>query len=118
MLKLINSRNLRCRRWGSFVVLLAVLSLTVSVTTRYSFSHDGSSPAANQTAHKTSPQDQVRQRLLKNADTWMPPVVCVIMLEAPVEYPRIAPVGPPVADLFFEKNLYNRPPPILNPYLL
>lgn len=113
MLHLKNADASRCRQWCVLVVLFAVVSLTVSVTTRYGYSHGTSQSTAVQ---KHSSQDRVRQRLLKNAATWTPPVVCAEVLEAPPFYPRIAPAGPPIPNLLLEKNLYNRPPPFLNRY--
>jgi hypothetical protein len=104
------------RRWHWFygVILVAAISLTVSVVTRYNFS----SSADNRTvitARSHSSFDNGRQRLLKNGASWVAPVSTAEIFHAPVSYSRIAPSGPPIPRLFFEKKLYNRPPPFLNP---
>jgi hypothetical protein len=114
MLRLTNIEESRCRNWCAVVVLFAAISLTVSVATRYGFTRAASNNVSTSVQKHLSP-DPGRQRLLKNAATWMPPVVSATVLLAPASYPRIAPAGPPIPSLFFEKNLYNRPPPYLNP---
>ncbi|HEY1801251.1 MAG TPA: hypothetical protein VGG46_09995 [Terriglobales bacterium] len=46
------------------------------------------------------------------AAQWVPPVAVVVDAVLVISsYPRLAPAGPPVADLFYEETLYNRPPP-------
>ncbi len=100
----------RCRRRWAVVVLLTVCSLTVSVATRYTFSRGlNESKAASARSH-VSPE-LTRQRLLKNAATWMPPVVASEVVYECSAYPRIAPSGPPIPSLFYEESLFNRPPP-------
>jgi hypothetical protein len=106
--------NSRRWHWFYFVILFAAVSLTLSVVTRYTFSYSAHKRTAI-TAHSNSFRDHGRQRLLKNAATWVAPVSTAEVFQAPVSYPRIAPSGPPIPRLFFEKNLYNRPPPVLNP---
>ena len=110
MLRLTNFDGSQRQRWCAVVVLFAVCALTVSVTTRYTLSR-GVSDNSVKTVRKHVSPEQSRQRLLKNAATWMPPVVSSSVLQAPTFYPRIAPAGPPIPRLFFEQNLYNRPPP-------
>jgi len=100
----------RHRTWCALVVLLAVCSLTVSVATRYSSSSDPSSPTVKTVQTHTTP-DAKRQRLAKNAATWVPPLVCFDVLRSPSSYPRIAPAEPPIRSFLLEENLYNRPPP-------
>jgi len=114
MLRLTNIEDSRCRHWCAVVILLAAISLTVSVATRYGFSR-ATSDHASTTVQKHSSPDPGRQRLLKNAANWMPPVVSAMVFVAPTSYPRVAPAGPAIPGLFFEKNLYNRPPPFSNP---
>lgn len=110
MLRLINLEDSRSRGWSALVVLLVVCSLTASVATRYSFFRGTSDDTVTRVQKHVSPEPS-RQRLMKNAATWIPPVVVSAVLEAPSSYPRIAPAGPPIPSLFFEKSLYNRPPP-------
>ena len=110
MLQLTNLEDSRCRRWCAAIVLFAVWSLTVSVATRYTFLRVASDNRVT-TVQKHVSLEPGRQRLMKNAATWMPPVVCTTVLQAPSSYPRISPAGPPIPSLFFEQSLYNRPPP-------
>ena len=110
MLRLTNIEDVRCRLFSAAVVVIAVCALTVSVATRYCYA--GSSSAyATTTLHKHSSLQTARQRLSKDAVTWIPPVFFPAILQAATFYPRIAPAGPPIPGLFFEKSLYNRPPP-------
>jgi hypothetical protein len=106
--------NSRRWQWFSFVILFAAVSLTVNVVTRYTFSVPANSQATV-AAHKSLSCNHGRQRLLNNAASWVAPVSTGVVFQAPVSYPRIAPSGPPIPRLLFEKNLYNRPPPFLNP---
>lgn len=110
MLQLTKLEGSRSRGWSALVVLLVVCSLTASVATRYSFFRGSSDDTVTKVQKHMSPEPS-RQRLMKNAATWIPPVVVSAVLEAPSSYPRIAPAGPPIPSLFFEKSLYNRPPP-------
>jgi len=110
MLRLTNLEDSRSRRWSALVVLLVVCSLTASVATRYSFFRGSSDDTVTKVQKHVSPEPS-RQRLMKNAATWVPPVVASAVFEAPSSYPRVAPAGPPIPSLFFEKSLYNRPPP-------
>jgi hypothetical protein len=109
MLRLTNIEDVRCRLLSAAIVVIAVCALTVSVATRYCYA--GSSAAhATTTVHKHS-SPTARQRLSKDAATWVPPVFLPAILETTTFYPRVAPAGPPIPGLFFEKSLYNRPPP-------
>jgi hypothetical protein len=100
-----------CRRlsWCALVILLAVCSLTVSVTTRYCKSISPINEARSVQKHIAP--EVARQRLTRTAANWMPPVVSAAVFEAPSAYPRIAPAAPPIPNLLFDKKLYNRPPP-------
>jgi len=110
MLRLTNLEDSRSRGWSAVVVLLVVCSLTASVATRYSFFRGTSDDTVTRVQKHVSPEPS-RQRLMKNAATWIPPVVVSAVLEVPSSYPRIAPAGPSIPNLFFEESLYNRPPP-------
>jgi len=110
MLRFANSENRRHQCWCAVLVLFAVCLLTVGVATRYGFSRDEGSGGVTRIQKQLSPEPG-RQRLIKNAATWIPPVGGSALLEAPSSYPRIAPAGPPIPSLFFEESLYNRPPP-------
>jgi hypothetical protein len=110
MLALTNRKDSRPARWAAALILAAVCALTVSVTTRYGFSASATGPATSVQKHASAQPS--RQRLLKNASTWIPPVVCTAILESPSSYPRLAPAAPPIPGLPFETQLYNRPPPV------
>jgi hypothetical protein len=98
------------QRWCALVVLIAVCSLTVSLATRYS-SPEGTSAAAVVTVHNVFPPTSSRQRLMKGTAAWHPPVIQSALLDPTTFYPRIAPAGPLMPSVLFDKSLYNRPPP-------
>jgi len=100
----------RHRTWCAVVVLVAVCSLTLSVATRYSAPLAAFSTGVRVVQTHTSPEAS-RQRLNKDAAKWIPPVVCIGVLQAPTSYPRVAPAAPPIRTLLLEENLYRRPPP-------
>jgi len=110
MIRLTNLKNAWHRRWCAVLVLFAVSCLTASVATRYNCG-PGVSKNAQTTVKKHTPLEPSRQRLIKDACVWMPPMVAPAVFQAPRSYPRIAPAGPPIPSLLFEENLYNRPPP-------
>jgi hypothetical protein len=101
------------RRWCSVVVLFAAISLTVSLATRYGAPHGLSSSDATAVQKAVSPEPG-RQRLLKNAATWMPPVIGSAILDVPEPRTRTIPSSPLIVEAIFEKNSYNRPPPTWN----
>lgn len=104
------NHNSRGRQfWCAVVVVLAVCSLTVSVATRYG-SLGGSISVAT-TLHKSPSLEDGRQRLLKYAPLWGPPVVGCAKLGAPTSYSQVAPPAPPIPNAISEESLYNRPPP-------
>jgi hypothetical protein len=108
MLRVTNRGKRPGEVWIALVILLAVCSLTVRVATRY-YSTDGLATA--RALHREwSPQSH-RQRLTRDALTWMPPLADAVALETPTQY---LVVGPPVCGgpyRVFETSLYNRPPP-------
>jgi len=98
------------KRWWALMVLLAVCSLAVSVATRYTSAPAGPDGTTTSVRNHVAPEPG-RQRLLQNAATWIPPVICSIIFQVPLSYSRIAPDSPRVPNLLLEENLYNRPPP-------
>jgi hypothetical protein len=106
--------NSRRWQWFYFVILLAAISLALSVVTRYTFSSSAQQHTAITAGNHLS-GNHARQRLLNNGACWVAPVATAEVFRAPVFYPRIAPSGPPIPRLLFEKKLCNRPPPFLNP---
>ena len=110
MLRLTNLHSSQCRRWCTAIVLLAVCALTVSVATRYS--HYPTTPrSVAKTIHKLTSQQPRCQRLLKNAAVWIPPAVSSHVLLPRRSSSHVTPAEPVLANLVFEKSLYNRPPP-------
>jgi hypothetical protein len=110
MLQLTNLQSPRRHFLCVALVLLAVCMLAVRVATRYC-SSGSSSSSRTITLQKQAVSQSGLQRITKGAPAWMPPVVRTTALQAPSFYPRIAPSGPPLPGLIFEKSLYNRPPP-------
>ena len=110
MLRLTNLNSSRCQRWCSAIVLLAVCSLTVSVATRYSYFPTANSSASTTIQKDASPRRSC-QRLLNDAAVWIPPAISSDALPAFSVYPRIMQPEPGFLSPFFEKSLYNRPPP-------
>lgn len=102
-----------CRGWLKAVVLLTVCALGISVATRYGTTTKSAGPVV--TVHKHFAAERGRQRLLKNATPWIPPVVVTSVLQDPASYPRIADTRTSVPVLVLDRNLYNRPPPSGNP---
>ena len=98
--------------WRTVVVLVAICSLTVSLATRYC-SPVGSSVYSTRAVAKPSSTDVQRQRLAKNAENWIAPVLCSAVLQTTTAYPRIDPAAPLIPNVLFADALYNRPPPIV-----
>jgi hypothetical protein len=101
----------RCRLLVLAIVFTSVFSLTANLATRYCFPADSSIQSVKVVKVPTSP-DAKKQRLNKNAAVWFPPVLSFTELQVPRFYPKFAPAGPHLPDLFLEESLYNRPPPL------
>jgi hypothetical protein len=99
--------------WCAMVVLVAVCALTVSVTTRFTSSEKSPASAATSVYRHFSPEN-IRQRLTRDAATWLPPVIASAVLQLPAASPQVAPSGPLTPNSVFATNLYNRPPPAIN----
>jgi len=112
MLHPTNPNGSGIKRWWALMVLLAVCSLAVSVATRYTSAPAGPDSATTSVRNHVAPEPG-RQRLLQNAATWIPPVICPVVFQVPLSYSRVVPVGVRVPNLLLEENLYNRPPPSL-----
>lgn len=100
----------RRRNWCALVVLVAICSLTLHLVTRY-YSAAGSSTSSVTAVAKHSSTAGQRQRLAKDAELWMVPVLSSSALPIPRSYPRIVRAVPPIPHLLFAEALYNRPPP-------
>jgi len=95
--------------WRSTLVLIAALSLALSVATRYSVvSHYGTKAATIASACSI---EATRQHLVKDAITWA--VLIVVFDRLRFSPQRLAfPVRTvQFSTLYFEECLYNRPPP-------
>jgi hypothetical protein len=90
------------------VVLLAVISLTASLATRYSQVSPDSDRVAS--VKSQSPNSQ-RQRLLSNALQWNAPVASFSLFEPPRSAVFVLPDVGLTTNLTSESWLYNRPPP-------
>jgi hypothetical protein len=112
MLRVSQLRRAGHKRWCTAIVLLAVCTLTISVATRYSLS-PGPTDQTRILIEKHHSVTPGLQRLLNNAATWIPPLAEAAIFYDPGQHPHIAPSDPPVSSVLLEKNLYNRPPPIL-----
>lgn len=90
--------------------MVAVCALTVSLATRFVSFESASTPGVTTVHHHVSPAPS-RQRLLGTATAWNAPLICDNALDSTTSYGRIAPAGPRIPSVLFEKSLYNRPPP-------
>lgn len=101
-----NCQNCICR---SGLILLAVLSLTVSVATRYCalVRYDAHVP---QFATSHSP-DAKRQHLLNDGLHWSAPAAAFVLFEPTRAVSGFLPEIPPRAGFYLENCLYDRPPP-------
>jgi hypothetical protein len=95
------------RNWRLLFVVLAVCGLTVSVATR-TFRLN----ARRGITVSCGDTQPMRQHMDHDAVRWVPPIPPVALLQVPTFYPYVAPAGPPLANLLFDKSLYNRPPPL------
>jgi hypothetical protein len=98
------------QRGCALVVVIAVCALTVKLATRFASFDSASTPAVTTVRPLVSPAPN-RQRLMGTATAWTAPIIRPSLLDATSAYSASAPVGPPLPNLLFEHNLYNRPPP-------
>src|SRR5277367_7186835 len=101
-------RKVATRRpaWQTLLVVVAICSLTVSLSTRtfrLKISHSNTVQSGAGRA--------IRQHMDRDAVRWVPAVPLVAVLDAPAFYPLVAPAGPPLPGLLLDESLYNRPPP-------
>ena len=99
----------RISHWRSALILLAVLSLTVSVATRYCYVTGSEIQALR--AVKSNALDGKRQHLLNDGLHWAAPAATFVFFE-PAEVSAALPRDiPPLVRLYSENCLYDRPPP-------
>jgi hypothetical protein len=91
-------------------VLLLVSSLVANVATRYS------SATHLQTVESSLQKDPSsyshRQRLTKDALTWVPALILIAQIEAPAYIRCAIPPQPDFPALISYDSLFNRPPPL------
>jgi hypothetical protein len=91
------------------VVLLAILAICVSVTTRMFHSFDFDHPSAH-----ADPSHAMRQHLDADAFVVTRPVSIVGTMLLPVAAPHAPPVDVQVPTFELTESLYNRPPPSIS----
>lgn len=92
------------------MVLIVVCSITVSVATRYCVPGKATDSKVT-TVRNHLDSEPIRQRLLNNAASWMPPVVGSAIFEDKRTFTRVIWIDPPAPRLLFDQSLSNRPPP-------
>jgi hypothetical protein len=104
------SASLRLNRqrpdWRLLVVAISIFALTASLATRTSVPTDSHGIIA-----QSASAPATRQHLDGDTIPWVAPTPVLTALEVPSFYPRFSPAGPPLPNLLFDENLYNRPPP-------
>src|SRR5579885_2225544 len=94
--------------WRELLILLALLSLTISVATRYC--HVSGAQSQTLKSAKANPLDGKRQHLLNNGLHWSAPVEKFVLL-LPAFVPAIVrPAASPIVQLYSTDCLHNRPP--------
>ena len=88
------------------IIALAVCGLTVSLATR-----TFSVRISESTSVTSGDTQATRQHMDRDAGHWGPPVAVFVALQVPAFHPYVAPAGPSLASVLFDKSLYNRPPP-------
>lgn len=96
------------RRTGWHVLLVAsiLFALTVSLATR-----TFRLTVPDRVNVHTGSAQAVRQHMDRDAIRWSLPAPILTALKAPTSYPYVAPAGPPLPSVLFDKSLYTRPPP-------
>jgi len=98
----------RINVWRRALILGAVLSLAVSVATRYSTVVQQEAAAKVVTSRSL---DAERQHLLNDGLHWSAPAATFVLFEPAGVSDAALPAVPPVTQLYSEDLLYSRPPP-------
>jgi hypothetical protein len=96
--------------WRRTLILLAVVSLSISVATRYCAVVQSSLEAT--TLVKACPIDGKRQHLLNDGLHWSAPIATFVLLEPARASGAVLAVVPLFTRLYVEDSLYSRPPPV------
>lgn len=110
-MRILGQRSSEGRVWRGLLIVVAVLSLTVSLATRFVI--PSSSPTHTVKAVSRSLVEPQRQRLNCDAVQWSAPVQVSAFADLVVFYSRVAPSEPEVTTHIFDDSPYNRPPPSL-----
>jgi len=94
--------------WRIALILGAVLSLAVSVATRYGTVVQQEAAAKIVTSQSL---DAKRQHLLNDGLHWLAPAATFVLFEPSGVAVAALPAVPPVTQLYSEDLLYSRPPP-------
>jgi hypothetical protein len=108
-MRILEQRSREGRVWRGLLIVVAVLSLTISLATR--FVVPATSPIHTVKTASRSLTDPQRQHLNCDAVQWSTPVQTAAFADLVVFYSRLAPTEPQIATQFFEDSSYNRPPP-------
>lgn len=95
--------------WRGLLILIATLSLTVSLATRFVI--PASSPTHTVKAVSRSLVEPQRQRLNRDAVQWAAPVQTSAFAEPSIVIRRVTPSEPQLTLRCFDHSPYNRPPP-------
>ena len=100
-----------CKRslWRSALILGAVLSLAISVATRYSTVVRHEAGTTRIVASRSL--DAKRQHLLKDGLHWSAPAATFVLFEPTGIPDAVLPTVPPIARLYSQSLLFSRPPP-------
>jgi hypothetical protein len=93
---------------GRALILCAVLSLTISVVTRFSTVAQEGTPTKIVTSQSLDAQ---RQHLLNNGLHWCAPAATFVLFEPAGVSLEVLPAGPPIIRPYSEDLQYSRPPP-------
>jgi hypothetical protein len=91
------------------LILGAVLSLAISLATRYSTVVRNTAPAT--TTVRSLHLDAERQRLLNDGLHWSAPATTFVLFEPSGVSAAVSPAVPPAIRPYSEDLLYSRPPP-------
>src|SRR5580704_15838308 len=97
-----DQKTRRVARWLAFSVTVLIFSLCVSLATRTFRTH-----LPQRVTIQSNSAQAIRQHMDRDAVRWVPVVPVLFALDAPSFYPHVAPAGPPLPVLLFEKSLYN-----------
>ena len=99
----------RTSRLQRLIILVAILSLSLSLVGRYT---SGFAVSNGQVTSVSDDSTRAKtQHLLADGLQWIAPVAAILMLVVPRRNARIVHLPVPVANLCSDNWLYNRPPP-------